>query len=88
MRKVKTIKIKQNIRSVEIKGCKEECKNLTTKLKGILGSEEIDGDGGEGGLSSLARIACCNCSYLGPLRYRSKVMVTIGPVFRSISTAW
>lgn len=60
---------------------------LTTKLKGTFGSEETVGDGGEEDLSSFALIACCNCSYFGPLRYLSNVNVTAVPVFLKTFTA-
>lgn len=61
---------------------------LTTKLNGTFGNDVADEDGGEGNLSSFARMAICSCSYLGPLKYRSILIVTVGPVFLKSSTAW
>lgn len=60
---------------------------LTTKLKGIFGSDEMVGEGGEGGRSSLALMACWSCSYLGPLKYLSNLIFTVGPAFFKNSTA-
>lgn len=61
---------------------------FTTLLSGTFGRDDIVGEDGDEGLSSLALIACCSCSYFGPRRYRSNLIVTIVPVFRNFSTDW
>lgn len=58
-----------------------------TALMGKLGRLAIDGELGCGSLDSLAAIACCNCSYFGPLKYRSKQSKTFCPVLLKTSTA-